>query len=168
VVVIGGYGKDKKFEDVRSIEHAAFVEAKEKVIIVYFGYVGCVSVCQPLLEELSKVYDSLGAVNRGVGVYFVNIAEGDDGYELSKTYMSAINPNFKASKIRQDERSELYKSFNVYFARSLFDDTSFDHTSYLYVLKHDKEGLKLLSRYQGAPLDGEVLKSDLVRLLEVK
>jgi protein SCO1 len=166
--MIGSYGKDKKIGEDRIIKHSAFVPVKEKVILVYFGYVGCVSVCQPLLEELSKTYDSLGVSKRDVGVYFVSVADGDGGFELSKNYITAINPNFKALEIKASERGALYKAFDVYFARSLFNDASYDHTAYLYMLRHDRDGLKLSSRYQGTPLDSSVLKSDLLRFLEVK
>ncbi len=32
--------------------------AKKDLILVFFGYVGCVKVCSPILKQLSNFYDS--------------------------------------------------------------------------------------------------------------
>ncbi|MBD3810210.1 MAG: SCO family protein [Sulfuricurvum sp.] len=48
-------------------------DEKSKTVLLYFGYVGCTSICIPTPNELSPLYQKIKSRNHDSAFYFVNL-----------------------------------------------------------------------------------------------
>lgn len=150
---------------------APYLQGSEKeMMLVFFGYVGCVKVCTPILQELDKLYDSKEfAKNKGnVDLMFVNLMpelEPDQPDRFAKSF----NPSFKGVYLTQKQLMSLDRELGVYFSKSIGDSAQIDHSDNLYLVKKQKDGTLILkSIYSMHPLKSEMLISDIEKMSNEK
>ncbi|ADR34115.1 electron transport protein SCO1/SenC [Sulfuricurvum kujiense DSM 16994] len=150
---------------------APYLQGSEKeMMLVFFGYVGCVKVCTPILQELDKLYDSKEfAKNKGnVDLMFVNLMpelEPDQPDLFAKSF----NPSFKGVYLTQKQLMSLDRELGVYFSKSIGDTAEIDHSDNLYLVKKQKDGTLILkSIYSMHPLKSEMLISDIEKMSKEK
>ncbi len=150
---------------------APYLQGSDKdMMLVFFGYVGCVKVCTPILQELDKLYDSKEfAKNKGnVDLMFVNLMpelEPDQPDIFAKSF----NPSFKGVYLTQKQLMSLDRELGVYFSKSIGDTAEIDHSDNLYLVEKQKNGTLILkSIYSMHPLKSETVISDIVKLSKEK
>jgi protein SCO1/2 len=85
---------------------------------------------------------------------------------LPDSFAKTFHPDFKGLFLDDNILRVYTKTFNVYFARSLIDETQMDHTTHLYLIKRDKEGKQLRYIYTAFPYDFAQIKSDIQGLID--
>ena len=133
--------------------------------LVFFGYAGCTNICTPRLLMIDKLYRLLNKETKErVGVAFLDISLSYDR-ELPQRFATFFNPNFKGIYLNKDILRLYTKIFDVYFAPSLMDKTSFDHTGHLYLLKRTNENKVIRYIYHAYPYDFKQITSDIAELV---
>lgn len=119
----------------REIESPLFEQYREKNLLIFFGYVGCLDICIPRLNELSSVYNEIKSSKQDVKIIFVNLS-GLQDKELADLFAKSFNNDFIGLEIEKKELENLKKEFRVFSAPSLGDSSKIDHTSFLYLLEN--------------------------------
>lgn len=150
---------------------APYLRGSDKdMMLVFFGYVGCVKVCTPILQELDKLYDSKEFAKHkdNVDLMFVNLMpelEPDQPDIFAKSF----NPSFKGVYLTQKQLMSLDRELGVYFSKSIRDSAEIDHSDNLYLVKKQKDGTLILkSIYSMHPLKSEMLINDIAKLNKEK
>ncbi len=142
----------------REIKTTIFNQYKEEQLLVFFGYVGCVDVCTPRLEELNEIYTQVDS--NKTAVVFINLSKVYDE-DLPLLFVHHFNKNFYAPHLDKNILDEIKSEFNIYFAQSFRSSEDYDHTSFVYLLKREKDGFKLKSIYIATPLQKKAIVADL-------
>jgi len=150
---IGSYFSQNHYVEMdKEIISSVFNKYNEKNLLVFFGYVGCIDICTPRLNEISSIYKKLKKSNLDVGVVFINTSKLQD-QELSDLFAKSFNKDFKGIYLKEEALNNLKKEFKVYSAKSLSNPNEINHTSFLYLLKKIKSKYFLKIIYTAVPLD---------------
>ena len=135
-----------------------------KVILLYFGYVGCESICTPSMTELNRIYSKLNS--NSVSVYFVNLLDSSDK-ELPQLFAQHFNEKFIGVYLSKKEIQELIKQIRVTTTVSMADTGELNHSGHLYVLlKNSKNiGYKQKYIYTTRPFKESAIVNDINDLL---
>lgn len=126
------------------------LKAKEEVILLYFGYVGCQSICEPSLSEIADIYRKFGP-SKKLGFYFINIIKDGVGADA---YAKSFHQDFVGLDLPQKEKYKLMNSLRAYSSDSLTLGGDISHTGYLYLIKRKTEkSLRLKNMYYTRPFD---------------
>lgn len=131
---------------------------KKPYILLYFGYVGCYTVCPPALNEISQIYKNLDKDK--FSFYFVNLQENTPKENVDQ-FAKVFNENFKGVYLNNKEIIELISKLNVKYLPSVFDKYEIDHSGFLHVLKRDKDLYTQKFIYTTRPFDTEYIIKDL-------
>jgi len=141
-----------------SIELPFSINDEVEVILLYFGYVGCQTICVPSLKEIALVSDEFNDSKR-VLFYFVNIAEKS---ELVKEYAKYFHKNFIGLNLAPVETSKLMGDLRAYSSDSLSGDGEISHTGYLYLIKNSgQQNFELKQMYYTRPFDTKSIVTDI-------
>jgi len=143
-----------------TIELPFTIENEVEIVLLYFGYVGCKTICMPSLEELALVSDEFNDSKR-VAFYFVNIAKKSEG---AKEYAQYFHENFIGLDLPPVETSKLMGDLRAYSSDSLSGDGEISHTGYLYLIKNSgKQNFELKYMYYTRPFDTKSIVTDIKR-----
>ncbi|WP_295051398.1 SCO family protein [Sulfuricurvum sp.] len=140
------------------------------LMLVFFGYVGCVKVCTPILVQLDDLYDSkeFAAFKGSVGVTFVNLMPEVEP-DQPELFAKSFNPMFRGVYLSQKELMSIDRELGVFFSKSMREPTEIDHSDHLYLVEKQKDGtLVLKSIYTMHPLNREMLSNDILQLRKEK
>jgi len=133
--------------------------------VLFFGYSGCSDICTPRLQSLNKFYETLDANARHrVKVEFLDISVPNDN-ELPSRFAQFFNPDFKGIYLDNTVLRAYTKMFDVYFSQSLIDETEYDHTTNIYIVKRTQNKKELRYIYNSYPYDFKQINSDIRGLL---
>ena len=138
-----------------------------KVIVLFFGYVGCIDVCTPILEKLNKIYMSevLKDKQNDFQIVFVNLTPKVEPQQAD-LFAKAFNDSFKGLYLTQEELFSIDRKFSVYFSDGLFDKSELTHTDYIYLIQQDKPQRYILKNmYTNNPLHEKVLTEDILEAI---
>jgi len=131
--------------------------------LVFYGYVGCIKICSPVLDNLAKFYvsDAFSPYREHVDPVFVNLMP-----ELSKEqpdlFAKSFNPNFHGVYLDEKQLTSLDKELSVFFTRKTGEEFEIDHSDFVYLLRHTKKGeLRLINIYHTHPLQSGMILKDL-------
>ena len=142
------------------------LDDEQDVKLLFFGYAGCTDICTPRLQYISQFYDTLSVdMKQRVGVEFLDISVPYDA-ELPSRFAEFFNPDFKGIYLSNEVLREYTKEFNVFFSKSLLDDTEYDHTSNIYILKKTQGKKELRYVYNSYPYDFKQINLDIKGLLD--
>lgn len=161
-----GQKQKSKYEIYKEIEAPFLPQSKNKIALLFFGYYGCADVCTPFLQELSTLYRSktFEMLRAHVDFYFINLTPRIDPH-MPDDFVKYFHPNFHGVYLSAKELRHIDRTFELYFAPSLYDTASLSHSSQLYLLLRDANTTTLISSYKTAPLDTLELQSDIVNLI---
>lgn len=151
-----------RVQSERSIELDIFQEEDGTVVLMYFGYVGCTTICAPAMYEIDKIYKSIPS--KKVKVYFVNLSDIEDK-ELPELYAKQFNENFHGIYLDTKALKNLTRKMNIVFANSPVDPTEISHTGYLYLLQKNKDNYQQKYIYTTKPFNLKLIKKDIKNLL---
>ena len=142
-------------------EHIALpfhIEKEKKVVLLYFGYAGCQTICSPSLEEITAIYKEVNATKK-VAFYFINIAKEAQGLE---PFLHYFDKEFIGVNLSLAERRGLMNALRAYSSDSLRGDAEISHTGYLYMIKQEPEqSFKLKTMYYTRPFDRKSIVADI-------
>lgn len=136
---------------------------KDKVVVVFFGFMQCADVCPTTLSEVAAAMKELGPKAKDVQVLFVTVDPERDTQELLAQYVPAFDPSFLGLRGSHAELESTAKLFKVFYQKtpSARGGYTMDHTAGCFVF--DKQGrIRLLVPYGAGPA---VFAHDLSQLL---
>jgi protein SCO1/2 len=148
----------------KEIDLTLILEDKEAIELVFFGYAGCVNICTPRLESIAKWYKRL-ANKEKILVRFVDISVPQDK-TLPQSFAQVFDESFKGVYLSENDVRVYSRPFEVYFSKSLFDKTEFDHSANLYLLKREGDKKYIRYIYTAYPFDFKQIESDLQELID--
>lgn len=145
---------------------APYLDGDKEFMLIYFGYVGCVKVCTPILHELDTLYRSNGfkSFHPSVDICFINLKEEIE-VDQPDMFAKAFNPAFKGFYLTKKEIMSIDREFNLYFSRTLGDLNEMDHSDYLYLVQRTSKGQLILKNiYSTHPIKGDMISNDIYNL----
>ena len=136
------------------------------LILVFFGYVGCVKVCTPILHQLDDFYDSkpFESHKSDVGFNFINLMPEVEPHQPD-IFAKSFNPNFSGVYLSQQELMHIDRELGLFFSKNLTSPSEIDHSDNLYLVKREKNGtLTLRAIYTMHPFNRELLIEDIAEL----
>jgi len=157
--------KQKGSIEVDKIIKADFIKSDKKMVLLFFGYVGCVDVCTPFLTDFSTFYDSkeFAVIKDDVDILFVNLTPEIAEFQAD-LFAKYFNEKFKGIYLSKKELFSIDRNFSMFFSQSLSDKSELNHTDYLYLIKNTKQRLLLKNLYSIHPLEKEKLINDIISL----
>ncbi|MEA2110682.1 MAG: SCO family protein [Campylobacterota bacterium] len=143
--------------------------ATKPYVLMMFGYVGCVDVCTPLLENLDAIYESpsFKVIHDDVDIFFINLTP-EINTEQPNLFANAFNVNFKGVYLSRREILTIEREFLLFHSRSLSDVTQLNHSDYIYLLEQKVDNSFVLKNiYSTHPLNIKELKNDIITLTEL-
>ncbi|MBN2817070.1 MAG: SCO family protein [Campylobacterales bacterium] len=137
----------------------------KSVLLLFFGYSGCVDVCIPRLTSLAQFYEtSESATQKALGVVFMDISLPKDE-TLSQRFAEFFHKSFVGIQLTKQQLREYTKPFDVSFAPSLMQEGEYEHSANLYLLKQDGKTQELRYVYTAYPYDFEQIRADIKELM---
>lgn len=138
--------------------------------LVFYGYVGCIKICSPVLENLAKFYASnaFAPYRADIDPVFVNLMP-EISKEQPDTFAKSFNRDFHGVYLDEKQLLSLDKELSVFFTRTTGDEFEIDHSDFVYLLRQtDKGELRLINIYHTHPLQEEMILKDLSEALSIK
>ena len=109
---------------------------RNKLNLVFFGFVHCPDICPMTMAELAKVYNKLPADQKqDVQVILVSLDPARDSVKSMKDYVEYFDPSFVGLTGEFSEIMALSRNLNVAFNKVFLDDGyTIDHTSHIAIL----------------------------------
>ena len=137
----------------------------KNIELVFFGYSGCSDICTPRLFLINDLYASLNEkAKEQVGIIFLDISTPFDK-ELPQRFAAYFNKDFIGIHLNKKILRAYTKTFDVYFSKSLLDQTEYNHTSNLYLVKKTKGKKEIKYVYNSYPYDIKQIKNDIKELI---
>lgn len=158
------FGRDFELIDHNGkLRHLA--DFRGKAVVMFFGFTHCPDVCPTTLAELNAALRLLGDRANDIQVLFVTVDPERDTPDVLRAYVTAFNPAFLGLTGSTEQIATVAREFRVIHQKvegSSAGSYSVDHSAGTYMF--DAQGrLRLYASYG---LGGEVLASDLERLLD--
>ena len=135
------------------------------IVLLYFGYVGCDTICVPSMTEINEIYNKIN--NKNVKVYFINLLVNLD-QNLPQLFAEHFNKNFKGIYLNKKELLKVTSKLNVVFSKSPVDKYELNHAGYLYILQKNNtnNGYKQKYIYTTRPFKQNMIVEDINNLLK--
>lgn len=144
-------------------------EANESEMLVFWGYVGCGTVCPVTMATLQQVYVSYQAEypNKPLAVVFIGLPlPGELPRPNSADYYAKIfHQDFRGYSMAGAELSQAVSAFGVSFSPSVADPKLLNHTTFVYLLQRQDDQWKLKRTYRNTPLQPDTILADLRSLI---
>ncbi len=140
----------------------------EKHTLVFFGYVGCPTVCTPRLQEITEIYKDFVEKSQTdkLSVLFINLQSTMSTQEAD-VYAKSFHPDFKGVTYKKQSLLTTLRMFQAYYSHSLLDSDEIEHTQFLYfVHKGTSDNYYLNNIYINTPYDKDTVVNDLIKDLE--
>lgn len=125
---------------------------RDKVVVVFFGYIFCPDVCPTTMGELALVMKELGPDAARVQVLFITVDPERDTPELLAKYVPGFHPSFLGLYGDAETTKRTAKDFKIFYQKQPMSGGGYtiDHSAGTYI--YDISGrLRLFSAYgQGA------------------
>lgn len=138
-------------------------EGDKNFELMFFGYVGCVKVCTPILRQLDNFYDSaqFASLKPYVGFSFVNLMP-ELKPDQPDLFAKAFNADFKGIYLSQKELMQIDRQFSLFFSKSIANPAEIDHSDHLYLLQWQRNGTLVLKNiYSTHPLNQDAIIADI-------
>jgi protein SCO1/2 len=162
-IIIFTGDKQGKVELKEKVQLPFEVKSNTKVVLLYFGYVGCRTICSPSLAEIAAIYNELNNT-KNVAFYFINISHEGVG---AKEFAEYFHKEFIGLQLSQKETSNLMGALRAYSSDALVPGGEIYHTGYLYVITQKKQqDFELRTMYYTRPFDIKSVVLDIEKELK--
>lgn len=124
------------------IKNDAFlIDSENDIELLFFGYMGCASVCPLSLAKLAgllKSLDEANSVNR-VGATFVDVLGNPDRSE-SLEYGLSFSKQIRGTGLCPDQFKKVGSEFNITVRPSFRDKGEYFHTDHFFLLHRKENG----------------------------
>lgn len=162
--LMAGYmGKNTHAIDVNmpAITPPFLKEERAQVVLLYFGYVGCTTVCIPTLNETAPMYERLRHRFPSLEFYFVNL-NPTQPQDWPEPFAKSFHPDFHGVYATKTEIDQLERDFNLAVTAN---DQEMGHSSNLYLMIKESNHYTLRRIYTTHPYDEHQIEHDLKGLL---
>lgn len=137
-------------------------DVKKDTIILFFGYVGCVNVCTPILSRLNVIYSSpnLKEVKSSSAFVFVNLTP-QIASNMPQIFVDGFNKEFIGIHLSKRQLLSIEREFALFYSDGIADKTEMTHSDFIYLIKREKGKFVLKNAYMTHPLKEEALISDI-------
>ena len=148
---------------------ADFIQSEKKIVLLFFGYVGCTDVCTPILNELNNLYESkeFKKIQRDTEILFINLTPEVQEFQPD-LFAKYFNEGFKGIYLSRKETLSIDRNFGVFFSRDLNEETELNHTDYVYLIDNSKKKMILKNIYTAHPLHKLKIINDIMVLKKQK
>lgn len=130
--------------------------------LLYFGYVGCYTICPSALNEISQIYNKINPSK--YSFYFINWQPNLPKENVDQ-FAKVFNDKFKGIYLNNEQIRKIINKLNVKYMPSLIDKYEIDHSGFLHVLKKLKKGhYQQEFIYTTRPFDVEFIVDELNNL----
>lgn len=133
-------------------------DEKSKTVLLYFGYVGCTSICIPTLNELSPLYRDIKSRNHDSAFYFVNLNPTQPSAWV-EPFARSFHPDFHGIYATVEQTDRLERDFNL----AVSDGGEMAHSSNLYLMVREKNHYVLKRIYTTHPYPEKEILEDIER-----
>lgn len=134
-----------------------FADLNGKVVVVFFGFVGCPDVCPLTMSRLAEIYRNIGEPE-DLAVVMVTVDPENDTPELVKNYATGFHPKFVGLGGDNSQVAEAAKRFFIGYSAT---DGGVVHTDPVLILDRNSAMQRVYSQTNLSQL-----QNDLPRLLE--
>jgi protein SCO1/2 len=135
------------------------------LLLLFFGYTGCVDICTPRLQQLGSMISELPAdIQQRSKLLFFDVSKPEVA-QVSDDFAKSFSDRFEGVPINDGRLDQYTRAFDIYYAPSLSDPYEYDHTPHLYMLKKEKNRYHLRHIYYAYPYNEKQLVSDIKALL---
>ena len=152
--------KTSKVETERSLAPFFLKSERSKAVLIYFGYVGCTSICIPTLHEVAPLYERLHRQFPSLSFYFVNLNPSQPS-EWAEPFAKFFHNDFHGIYADDEQVGALERDFNLALVPS---DSEMAHSSNLYLMIRENGGYTLKRIYVTHPYSENEIVRDLQRL----
>ena len=151
--------------EVNKVVKSDFIKSDKKIILLFFGYVGCTDVCTPILNKLNNLYKSkkFQDIKEDVEILFVNLTPEVQQFQPN-LFAKYFNKDFKGIYLSKKETLNIDRNFGVFFSRDLSEETELNHTDYIYLIDNYSNSKILKNIYTTHPLNKIKLINDIMLL----
>ena len=146
-------GGDSTLIDARG-KRVSLRDYRGKVVLLYFGFVGCPDICPTDLMTIGKAVRALGRDALGVQPVFVTLDPKRDTRPILREYTRAFHPRFVALTGSEAQVRKVAEAYEVAFKKvPLAGGTGYtiDHTAGILIIGRD--GRYVDTFPQGMPAD---------------
>lgn len=159
----GGLGDGLQSE--REISASFLAEAEEDKLLVFFGYVGCGTVCPVSMASLRTVYTSYRAdyPEETLGVIFIGLPLPGEPILAGSAdhYAKFFHEDFRGYDLSSSTISQAVGEFGISFAPSLTEPAILNHSAFIYLLQRSETGWGLKRTYIDSAPKSTVILADL-------
>jgi protein SCO1/2 len=138
--------KNKNITDLDTqVNHFALQKFNSPVVMLFFGYTHCSSVCPTKLKKLSLIQNKADPDAKWLKTIFVDLTSSP--IDEATQYAKSFNPTFEAISLNKKDTEDFSRIFSVYFAKSMTSPNEIDHSDFVYVLKKVNNGYVLEKYY---------------------
>lgn len=130
---------------------------KAKAVFVYFGYVGCTSICIPTLTNFAPMYRRIQKHYPDIAFYFVNL-NPTQPKEWVDPFAKSFNPDFHGIYATKEEIERYERDFNLAIT---LDNGEMSHSSNLFLFLRDHDHYQLDRAYVTHPYPEQHILDDL-------
>lgn len=133
-------------------------DEKSKTALLYFGYVGCTSICIPTLNEISPLYRKIKEDKHDSAFYFVNL-NPTQPFEWVEPFAASFHPDFHGVYATVPQTDQLERDFNL----AVSEGDEMAHSSNLYLMVREKNHYVLKRIYTSHPYPEKAILEDIAR-----
>ncbi|MFN3367879.1 MAG: SCO family protein [Thermus sp.] len=112
---------------------------RDKLVLIFFGYVHCPDVCPTTMLALKRAYERLSPREQeGVQVIFISVDPERDTPQVSDQYAKSFHPSFLGLTGSPQTIQEVARTFGVYYQKTQYrgpGEYLVDHTATTFVVK---------------------------------
>ncbi|WP_038055148.1 SCO family protein [Thermus amyloliquefaciens] len=114
-------------------------QLKDKLVLIFFGFVHCPDVCPTTMLALKRAYEELSPSEQArVQVVFISVDPERDTPEISDQYAKGFHPSFLGLTGSPQAIQEVARTFGVYYQKTQYrgpGEYLVDHTATTFVVK---------------------------------
>lgn len=135
---------------------------KKDTIVLFFGYVGCVNVCAPILSRLNAIYSSpkIKDARSSSVVVFVNLTP-EIAPGMPQIFVDGFNKEFIGVHLNKRQLLSIEREFALFYSDGIADKENLTHSDFIYLIKREKGKFVLKNAYTTHPLNHEALIDDI-------
>lgn len=153
----------------KEVEISFLANSEAEFVVIFFGYVGCVDICTPILSEIDDIYNSqeFTTLKNYVEFNFINLTPNIDP-DQSELFAKNFNQNFIGIHLSKKQLLNIDREFRLFFSDSLLDKRELNHSDHIYLLQKSKKGRYILKNiYTTHPLNKKLFTDDIITLKDV-
>lgn len=134
-------------------------DEKAPVVLLYFGYVGCTTICIPTLNEFTPLYQKIKSRYPQTPFYFVNLNPTQPS-EWVEPFAKSFHPDFHGIYATTEQTDRLERDFNL----AVSEGEEMAHSSHLYLMVLEDDRHYVLKRiYTTHPYPQKAILEDIER-----